>query len=554
MADKAAGEQQATTKTTGAAPGTALERRFVAGTQALHERLSALPGTQRWIMLGSVCILLAIVGGMLYLAFRPDMRVLLSGMEAHDAQQVEQELTAASIQYDVTPDGATIRVPANSLNAARIAVASKGLPSSGRMGFEIFDKPNWVGSEFDERVNYQRALEGELEHTIESINAIQQAHVNVVMPHDSLFTDEQRDAKASVVLTLRHHLSDEEAASIRNLVAGAVDTLKPAQVVLVDANGHQQFGPKSALAEQSQYEQTLESKLIATLAPVAGVDNVRASVTADFDSGSEDDLDVQYDPNNVATLSMQSAQTTSAVAAPPGGVPGTATNAPNVKPPVYPQQAPQTENTKQENGTYAVTQHTRHHVQGPGRVRRVTAAILINDRRVVSPDGKHISWKARTPAELAELQQLAQAAVGFDTSRGDKVTVQNLSFADNSTAAGPGLASRLMSHAGDNSTLIRNVVLLLVFVMAILFIVRPVLAQMKSLASSVQTLPASAARASLPTAVAEYHALDQTGELSFERQQARAQYLYDRVAEYVRKEPVHSTRLLQSWVRTQQGS
>lgn len=546
MTDKAAGEQQATTQSS----GTALERRLVAGTQAFHRRLSALPSRQRWIVLGSVAVLLAIAGGMLYLALRPDMRVLLSGLQAQDAQQVEQELTAAAIPYDVTPDGTTIRVPANSLNAARIEVASKGLPSSGRMGFEIFDKPNWVGSEFDERVNYQRALEGELEHTIESISAVQQAHVNVVMPHDSLFTDEQRDAKASVVLKLRRHLSDEEAASIRNLVSGAVDTLKPAQVVLVDANGRQQFGPKSVLAEEAQYEQMLESKLIATLAPVAGEDNVRASVTADFDSGSEDDLDVQYDPNNVATLSMQSAQTTSAVAAPPGGVPGTAANAPNVKPPVYPQQAPQTENTKQENGTYAVTQHTRHHVQGPGRVHRITAAILINDRRVVSADGKHVSWQARTPAELAELQQLAQAAVGFDTVRGDKVTVQNLSFADNSTVSAPGLASRLMTHAGGNSTLIRDAVLLLVFFLAIVFIIRPVLGQLKSLTSSVQTLPASA-QAALPSSAGEFRALDQTGELTFERQQARAQFLYDRVAEYVRKEPIHSTRLLQSWVRTQ---
>ncbi len=547
MTDKAAAEQQATTQS----PGTALDRRLVSGTQALHQRLSALPGRQRWIMLGSVCVLLAIAGGMLYLSFRPDMRVLLSGLESRDAQQVEQELTAAAIPYDVTPDGTTVRVPANSLNAARIEVSSKELPSTGRMGFEIFDKPNWVGSEFDERVNYQRALEGELEHTIESINAVQQARVNVVMPHDSLFTEDQRDAKASVVLKLRRHLSDEEAASIRNLVAGAVDTLKPAQVVLVDANGRQQFGPKSALAEESQYEQMLESKLIATLAPVAGEDNVRASVMADFDSGSEDDLDVQYDPNNVATLSMQSAQTTSAVQAPPTGVPGTATNAPNVKPPLYPQQAPQTENTKQENGTYAVTQHTRHHIQGPGRVHRVTAAILINDRRVVSTDGKNVSWQPRTPAELMELQQLAQAAVGFDTARGDRVTVQNLSFADNSPASSPGFATRIMTHAGSNSSIVRDVVLLMVFLLALVFIVRPVLAQLKSMTSSVHTLPAPGQQAALPAYAGGFPALDQTGELSIERQQARAQFLYDRVAEYVRKEPVHSTRLLQSWVRTQ---
>ena len=162
---------------------TGIEERLTANTRALRARLGSMSSRQRWGLLASMGILLAVGAGMIWLAIRPDMRVLMSGLEARDAQQVEQELIDANIPYDLTPDGTTIRVPDVSLNKARLAIAGKGLPSSGRMGFEIFDKPNWVGSEFDERVNYQRALEGELDHTIESLNAVEQARAQVLFDH-----------------------------------------------------------------------------------------------------------------------------------------------------------------------------------------------------------------------------------------------------------------------------------------------------------------------------------------------------------------------------------
>ena len=528
---------------------TGIEERLTANTRAIRARLGSMSSRQRLGLLASLGVLLAVGGGMMWLAIRPDMRVLMSGLEARDAQQVEQELMEANIPYDLTPDGTTIRVPDVSLNKARLAIAGKGLPSSGRMGFEIFDKPNWVGSEFDERVNYQRALEGELDHTIESLDAVQQARVNLVLPHDSLFTDDQRNAKASVVLKLRRPLSDEEAQSVRSLVAGAVDTLKASQVTLVDADGRQQFGPKSAGAQEAQYEQLLTNKLLATLTPVAGEDNVRASVTADFDSGSEDDVDEVYDPTKVATLSTDRTEESSGAQPAPGGVPGTASNAPNAKP-VYPQQTTPPQNSKREQDSYAVSKAVHHHMQGPGELRRVTAAILINDRMVRSANGKSVTWVARTPAEMHEIQQLAQAAIGIDATRGDQLTVQNLAFATNANPVSAGLATRMIEHVGDNMGFARYGVLFAVFLMVLIFIVRPVLAQLKLLSSSVQTMSAAGGQAPQLKSASGAAQLDQTEELSFERQQARAQVLFDHVSDYVRKEPQQGTRLLQSWVRS----
>ncbi len=534
-----------------------VEQSIDGSARAVQDRLKSYSSRQKMGMALSLTLLLGVIGGIFYLIFKPDTRLLLSGLTPQDAQQVEQELNAAGITYEVSPDGASIRVPASSLNKARLEVAGKGLPSSGRLGFSLFDKPNWVGSEFDERVNYQRALEGELEQTIGSLDAVQSARVHIVLPHDSLFTDEQRAAKASVMLKLRRRLSDDEAASIRNLVAGAVDTLRPDQVTLVDADGRQQLGPKSAEAQQAAYEQVLTDKLIATLEPVAGEGNVRASVTADFDSGSEDDLDEVYDPARVATTATQRTDVSSGGQTLPSGVPGTASNAPNVKAPVYPQQTAPPQSSHQENDNYAVSKHVHHRIQGPGSVRRITAAILINDRAVSAANGKNLVWQPRTPEDLHQLQLLAQAAIGFDAQRGDQVTVENMSFLSNEGEPQPGTMTRLLNQAGGPAVALRYALLSLAFILALFLIVRPVLKLMRQWTKPVvqtMAMDASGHMVALPVAhVAEESGqpmLDQTHDLAAERKQARAQLLFDKVADYVRKEPTQSARLLQSWLHT----
>ena len=313
-------------------------REIAASLTASFARLS--PGQRLWGGISAGAVLLAVVG-LLWYAARPDWRILYAGLDPQDAREMAAELTAAGVPFDVSPDGATLKVPAENLDKARLATTAKGGPKSGRMGFELFDKPNWIGSEFDEKVNYQRALEGELEHTIDTMGSIQSARVHLTMPHDSLFSEQQRDAKASVVLKLKHRsLSDEEADSIRNLVASAVDDLRPENVILADADGHSVLGRKSASAEAEAHEQALAEKLIETLEPVAGAGNVRASVNVDYDTSASDETDESYDPNNVVTLSMQKSQQTSAAQPAAAGVPGTASNAPNTQPPLFPSQTP----------------------------------------------------------------------------------------------------------------------------------------------------------------------------------------------------------------------
>ena len=343
-------------------------------------------------------LLLVIGGGMLWYALRTDWRTLYADLDPEDARQTSQVLAQAQIPFEATPNGAGIRVPAANLDKARLVTAAKGGVKSGRLGFELFDKPNWVGSEFDEQVNYQRALEGELEHTVGSLSDVESARVHLVLTHDSLFRESERPAKASVVIKLRHRsLADGEPEAIRNLVASAVDGLIPDRVVLVDAAGHLPLGPKSADALRLSAEEALEQKLIGTLEPVTGAGNVRASVTLDYNPAATEETKENYDPDQTVTLSMQRTEQTTGPQQLASGVPGTASNAPNSQAlPVYPQQTTPPQSAKTESGTYGASRTVRHVVENPGRVRRLTAAIVVNDRlaqarlRAVRPNGSRV--------------------------------------------------------------------------------------------------------------------------------------------------------------------
>jgi flagellar M-ring protein FliF len=512
-----------------------------------------LPRQRSWVVLSAVLVV-ATVGALAWYAARTDWRTLYAGLDPEDSRQMSQVLTAAQIPFDLGANGTTIRVPLGQLDKARLATAAKGGPRSGRMGFELFDKPNWVGSEFDEQVNYQRALEGELEHTIATLADVKSARVHLVMPHDSLFLDQQRPAKAAVVLTLRHRtLADGEDESIRNMVASAVDGLAPAQVTLMDADGHQPLGPKTGEAMRLGMEQALEAKLIETLEPVTGPGNVRASVTVDYDPTSTDVTEESYDPSKTVTLSMQRTEQSTLPQPVPAGVPGTASNAPNSQPlPVYPQQVTPPQKALSESGTYGASKTVRHMTEGPGHIRRLTAAIIVNDRIAVAgqkgkQDSKQTNWQPRTADELRTLTALAQAAVGFDNGRGDLVTVQDLAFDENRTSLPVPLLDTALAMVERSPVLVKYGALLLGLLLMILLVIRPVVGRARQSALAVpQTGPKE--RAS-PTA-AEAVGLPGAEQGALDTERLRSQQIFDQVTETLKRDPAQSSRLLQSWIHS----
>jgi flagellar M-ring protein FliF len=505
---------------------------------------ASLAAAQRaWAGIATV-LLASLLGSVLYLMLRTDWRTLYANLEADDARQMGSVLAQAQIPFVVTADGSGIRVPAPQLDKARLATAAKGAIRSGRMGFELFDKPNWVGSEFDEQVNYQRALEGELEHTVSSLSDVQSARVHLVMPHDSLFRDQERPAKASVVLKLRRRsLADGEPDAIRNVVASAVDGLTPDRVVLVDAAGQISMGAKTTDALRLSAEQALEEKLISTLEPVTGAGNVRASVTLDYDSAASEETNESYDPTQTVTLSMQRTEQTTGPQSVATGVPGTASNAPNSQAlPVYPQQSAPPQSAKSESSTYGASKMVRHKVENPGRIRRMTAAIVVNDRLVQEAQkGKPAVWQQRSPDEVRNLTALAQAAVGFDSSRGDVVNVQELAFDGNRADVPVSPLSRAVQTAEQSPLLIKYAALLAALLLLVAFGVRPALARVA------HNAPTASGRqlAGGPAA-----ALKPPEPAAADPQRTRTQQILEEVSGHMEREPAQSSRLLQSWIHS----
>ena len=192
--------------------------------------LRGLTTAQVILLLVSMAVVGLTVWGFVWMVGNSDYRPLYTGLASADAQKLTQNLAAQNIDYRVSSDGTTVSVPSGQLDKARLDVASQGPIASGRMGFELFDKPNWSGSDFSEKVNYQRALEAELERTIQTMSGVEQVRVHLVLPHESLFSERERPAKAAVLLKLRGvRMSEPVAASIANLVSSAWDDLSPAK-------------------------------------------------------------------------------------------------------------------------------------------------------------------------------------------------------------------------------------------------------------------------------------------------------------------------------------
>lgn len=390
--------------------------------------------------------------------------VLYSGLKPQDAQAMGARLAAKAIPYEISADGTSLLVPAEKLDAARLETASQGLPRNARLGFELFDTPNWAGSDFSERVNYQRALEGELERTLQTLAEVEAVRVHLVLPRESLFTEQERDSKAAVIIKTRGgSLSKEAQHAIPQLVASAVDGLKPENVTVVDAETATPFLSRRGLSGRGSFDadDELAAAAVHAIEPVVGADHVRASVHVDYDLSSSEDTSEIYDPKAAATLMQQHSEELAGGGS-PAGVPGVASNVPasTTAVPLIPSVI-DNQSSKNESTTFAVSKNTRHTTNPAGRVRRITASVLIDDA-FDQPDaatdkktGSKTTSKAesnaastaesktenqgglgrarpvrrkRTPEELAAIEKLARAAIGVDEQRGDLLVVENLSF------------------------------------------------------------------------------------------------------------------------------
>src|SRR5271165_942504 len=518
----------------------------------LQQFLQGLTVNQRLLLAGGAALVGATIWIFVTLLGQPKYVTLYSGLRPEEAQSLAGRLAAKNIPHQVSPDGASLLVPEDKLDASRLETAAAGLPRSARLGFEIFDTPNWAGSDFTEKVNYQRALEGELERTLATLSEVEAVRVHLVMPEESLFTEQQHDAKAAVILKTRGgHLSEEAQLAIPQLVASAVDRLRPDNVTVVDADTntpllHNREGPGG---RAYGLDEELAKTLIHTLEPVVGADHVRASVHVEYELGSSEDTQEIYDPKAAATLTQEHSEESSTGAA-PAGVPGTATNVPSGTPPPAATPAAEQSTSKSDASTFAVSKSLHHSVEPPGRVHRIAAAVVVDDVvETTEQAGKRSTTRRkRTPEEMKQIEQLAEAAIGVNPQRGDVLAVENLSFQQAPAevlVSPPARVEHFRRLIEPWAWALRYLGLAALFLVIYWLVLRPV---KKQALAAFRALPGKMAGKLAPQAGLGGEAAS-GADGGLEDGGKRASQLKRLLAEKVKAEPETASRLVQNWVQ-----
>lgn len=430
------------------------------------QRLLAMPQRSK-LALGVASVALA---GLLAFALtagrEPEWRILYTSLSDKDGGAVIAALSQMNVPHKFSEGGAAILVPAQSVHDARLRLASQGLPKGGTVGFELMENQKFGTTQFQERLNFQRGLEGELARSIMALAAVQSARVHLALPNQTAFLREQQKPSASVLLTLYHgrSLDRSQVAGIVHLVAASVPDMQVRAVSVVDQTGtllSQAPGdkPGGLDAPQLQYvrqtEQDLSQRILAILEPIVGAGNVKAQVTADMDFSQSESTAELYGANQgnapAAVRSQQLSEAPGAGAGTVGGSPGALSNQPPATPASPINGAPQAigpataptpgaAGVKRDAVTnYEVDKTVKVVRNASGTIRRLSAAVVVNHVRPVGADGKPGAAKALPDAQMEQVNALVREAVGFSKERGDSVQVVNAPF----SAAAPAVAEEL---------------------------------------------------------------------------------------------------------------
>lgn len=408
-------------------------------TKQLTGLVQSLTIRQRWTI--AVVVVLIAVGVLAFSQFERNagFRPLYNGLSPEDAAAVLQKLKESGTPYRLMNNGATISVPEEKVAELRLEMAGAGLPKNGRIGFELFDKTNFGMTEFTEHVNYRRALEGELERSVMSVAAIEQARVHISLPQESVFLDSRQPAKASVLIKIRQGavLPDSAIPAITNLISSAVEGLAADNVSVLDMRGNllnraKRIGPamddsSDALLEYRQkVEQDLSAKLSSTLEALVGAGHFRTAVSAECDMNSGEQSEETFDPTNSVMVTSQKTEDVSNQNRVAAGVPGTASTLPD---PGEHLTAPGSSTSrKTENISYQTSHTVKRTVVPQGAIRRLSISVLLDHEVHMEANGTKRVLVAPAPERIKAIHDLVAAASGLNPERGDQLIVESLPF------------------------------------------------------------------------------------------------------------------------------
>ena len=421
-------------------------------------------GGRKILMMLGVAAVVAVMGAVWMWGQQPDYRVLFSNFSDRDGGAIVAELEKMNIPYKFAEGGGAVLVPASHVYDARLKLASQGLPKGGNVGFELMENQKLGSSQFIERVNFQRAMEGELARSIESVASVQAARVHLAMPKDSVFVSEQKAPTASVLLNLHpgRTLDTQQVSAIVHLVASSVPELPVKNVTIVDQNGNllSETGKPASIngmdPSQIKYvqdlQQSITKRIESIITPIVGPNNVRAEATADVDFSRSEQAVESYKPNQtpeaMVSRSQQTSESTNGGAG-AGGVPGALTNQPPA-PATAPITAaapaagagqaasPNTSIRKDATVNYEIDKTIQYVQQGSGGLKRLSVAVVVNYKKTTDKAGK-VSMKPLSEAETTQITNLVKEAMGFNQERGDTLNVVNSPFATTEQEAIPEL-------------------------------------------------------------------------------------------------------------------
>ena len=509
----------------------------------LFEQIRTMPTQKKGVLISVLA--LVITAGVLLSSWiqKADYQLLYANLSEEDAGAIIQKLAELKVPYTTTGGG--IMVPVDKVYELRIQLAGQGLPQGGGVGFELFDKTGFTMTDFVQKLNYRRALQGELSRTIRSLAEVEQARVHLVVPEKSLFVQKEDKPKASVLLKLRagRKLSQGQIQGIVHLVASSVESLDSRDIAVVDSNGDmltsaidEAFAASGGQMEhQRNYEKEVEGRIIGMLEPVVGKGKVKARVAASFDFTKMEKTEEKYDPDSQVARSEQrnAEKSTSGTT---GGVPGVTSNLPPRAGQAAPQSAGSQAQSEKKNETvnYEISKVVSHVISPSGELKRLSVVVLLDGTYVAQPGAAEKKYTPRGEEEVRQFEDMVKKAIGFIGDRGDEVKVVNMPFEiipqEELAEAPRGLASMTPVIAMALKYLVPLAGMVLLF----LFVIKPL---MKVLAAP---LPVQRALGQ-PQTVAEM-------ELGSAAPAAREKPIQDQLGDWAKKNPKEATNLIKGWI------
>jgi flagellar M-ring protein FliF len=519
------------------------------GIRRLIEPFLALaPGKQ--MVIAVVAFLSAVAFAILiFVANRTDYKPLFTNLTSEDAGEIVKKLKDAKTPYQITADGKGILVPSDKVYELRLTLASEGIPQGGGVGFEIFDRKNFGMTEFVQKLNYQRALQGELSRTIAQLTGVEQARVHLVIPEKSLFKDNEKPATASIVLKMKSNraLRDSEVQGVVHLVSASIEGMDPEHVTVLDSRGKilSKGGSSdptarmtSAMQEtQRGYEKNVEDNIQTLLDRIVGGGKSVARVTASFDFKQVERVEEKFDPESIAVRSEQRTEEKGSSTTSGAGVPGVQTNLGRTAPGGGATSGGGSKNDETLN--YEVSRSSAKIIEPVGALSKISVAVLVDGKYEAPAAVKEgqvakAKYVPRTPDELQKIEALVKSAVGFNTERGDQLNVQNIPFQDT------GEAGVIETPAWWTNpffiSLAKNLMIGVGFLVLILFVIRPLLASLRLVRR--------------PT-VESFEAIGTSGEqlTNSERALLNAQMAEQQsLIEQAKNDPYQVAQILQNWV------